>query len=546
MLEQHGYQPDEEITFTAQVRDRDGEPVAGVELTAQVLGWDQQEVSGSEATTDDNGEAEFSVRIVEQGWYDIDVSGVDDGGREMTAGEWIWVYDPTGRAPWYLGQWNQQQTLSVSADRSTYSVGDEAQLIVYTPTPGPALLSFERGKIREAQPITLVSGTNLITVPIRADFAPNIYVSVNQFGPLGEDWWFEQSKPESELSKASTQLQVPMHDHLLTVTLTADSETYQPGDEATFQVQVVDQQGQPVVAEVSLAVVDEAIYALAEDMSKDPFEVFYAPRPNVVRTFDSLRPTRWLFPEGPGLGGGDGEGEGGAPRKDFLDTAYWAPIVVTDENGEATITFTLPDNLTEWRALARAVTTDTLVGQTTSHVVVSKDIVVRPVLPRFLIQGDTMTMTAVVHNFGSRAVSATVELELEGLGEAGNTVPVRRQESGEQVVHVPAGGSTVVGWPVIAEAPGEAQITIGATATFGARLIGEDAVQLPLLVQPLAVPEMATIAGTLTPDQPTGTITITLPADAIEGLSRLEVNLAPSVAPGLLDGIEYLIDYPFG
>ena len=30
------------------------------------------------------------------------------------------------------------------------------------------------------------------------------------------------------------------------------------------------------------------------------------------------------------------------------------------------------------------------------------------------------------------------------------------------------------------------------------------------------------------------------------GLSRLEINLAPSIAPGLVDGLEYLIDYPFG
>ncbi len=29
-------------------------------------------------------------------------------------------------------------------------------------------------------------------------------------------------------------------------------------------------------------------------------------------------------------------------------------------------------------------------------------------------------------------------------------------------------------------------------------------------------------------------MTITLPADALEGLSRLEINLAPSIAPGLL------------
>ena len=73
-----------------------------------------------------------------------------------------------------------------------------------------------------------------------------------------------------------------MPERQLTVTLTADQDTYGPGEEATFQVQVVDHEGQPVVAEVSLAVVDEAIYALAEDMSKDPFDVFYAPRPNIV------------------------------------------------------------------------------------------------------------------------------------------------------------------------------------------------------------------------------------------------------------------------
>jgi hypothetical protein len=86
--------------------------------------------------------------------------------------------------------------------------------------------------------------------------------------------------------------------------------------------------------------------------------------------------------------------------------------VVTDDNGEATLTFRLPDNLTQWRALVRAITADTRVGQATTGVVVSKDIIVRPALPRFLIQGDAITLTAVVHNFTSQAVSATVALDL--------------------------------------------------------------------------------------------------------------------------------------
>jgi alpha-2-macroglobulin len=39
---------------------------------------------------------------------------------------------------------------------------------------------------------------------------------------------------------------------------------------------------------------------------------------------------------------------------------------------------------------------------------------------------------------------------------------------------------------------------------------------------------------------------VTLPAGALQDLSRLEVSLAPSLAPSLVDGLQYLIDYPYG
>jgi hypothetical protein len=248
------------------------------------------------------------------------------------------------------------------------------------------------------------------------------------------------------------------------------------------------------------------------------------------------------------MGGGNGE-DGSALRRDCRDTAYWAPEIVTDENGEATVSLALPDNLTEWRAMARAVTTDTLVGQATMGVVVKQDIVVRPVLPRFLVQGDAITLTAVVHNFTGQAVSATVELDVEGL-----MMVAEDEAMAEQIVALPAGGSAVAGWPVVVDeppdhaqdVPGGAKVTVQAVAMIGARLIGRDAVESTVPVIPLVVPEVTTFAGQLTRAQPTATMTITLPSDAVEGLSRLEVNLAPSVAPGLLQGLAYLIDYPFG
>jgi len=535
LLEKHGYQPNEEIAFSAVVRDRDGEPVDRAELTAHIVGWDENEVADATGFTDEVGKASFSVRLPQQGWYGLTVTGVDDSGRVIQAEDYLWVLDPSGQAPWYGGRWGGDSGLSVSLDRESYAVGETVQLVVHAPLPGPALLTFERGEIRHVEPVTLISGTNLISMPVRADYAPNVYVTVNQFGPAAADRWEAQSWADTELHTASTELFVPMNDRLLTVTLTADQETYVTGEEATFHVQVSDHQGQPVVAELSLAVVDEAIYALAEQVASDPFEAFYGPRPNLVRTFNSLQPARWLAPEEPGLGGnGD---EAGAPRRDFLDTAYWAPVVVTDVRGEAAVTLELPDNLTEWRVLARALTTDTLVGQATAHVVVSQDIIVRPSVPHFLVQGDDVTLDALVHNYTAQPVSATVQLEVEGLTLEGDE---------SQVIHLPARGSATAAWLVAADEPGQVSVTVTAMAGRGARLVGRDAVQLSLPVYPLAISDVTTWAGELLPSLPTSTITFTMPADTITGLSRLELDLASSLVPDLLQGLEYLVDYPYG
>jgi uncharacterized protein YfaS (alpha-2-macroglobulin family) len=76
--------------------------------------------------------------------------------------------------------------------------------------------------------------------------------------------------------------------------------------------------------------------------------------------------------------------------------------------------------------------------------------------------------------------------------------------------------------------------------------VGRDAVEISLPVHPRAVPEITTWAGDLAPAWPTATITLTVPGDVITGLSRLEIDLAPTVMPGLLDGVEDLVGYPYG
>ncbi|NIM52630.1 MAG: hypothetical protein GTO22_25860, partial [Gemmatimonadales bacterium] len=120
-----------------------------------------------------------------------------------------------------------------------------------------------------------------------------------------------------------------------------------------------------------------------------------------------------VAPEAKGGGGGFGE-EFGVVRQRFPDTAYWNPTVRTDEDGRATVSVELPDNLTTWRMGARGVTAETLVGQADVDVVTSKDLLVRPVVPRFFVVGDQAQLAAVIHNNTDQALDVEVVFEAEG------------------------------------------------------------------------------------------------------------------------------------
>ena len=117
----------------------------------------------------------------------------------------------------------------------------------------------------------------------------------------------------------------------------------------------------------------------------DIVSAFYRQRGLGVHNAQTLvlsvdRINQYLDPKAKGGGGG----EGFDVRTNFADTAYWNAAVRTDENGVAVVQVKLPDNLTTWRMRAKAVSTGTALGQAETDVITSKDILVRPVLPRFL------------------------------------------------------------------------------------------------------------------------------------------------------------------
>ncbi len=64
---------------------------------------------------------------------------------------------------------------------------------------------------------------------------------------------------------------------------------------------------------------------------------------------------------------GNGQAIGAQARVTVHDAAYWNPRLVTDEQGRAVAKVTLPDSLTRWRAVARAVTRRRISARGRSH-----------------------------------------------------------------------------------------------------------------------------------------------------------------------------------
>ena len=132
------------------------------------------------------------------------------------------------------------------------------------------------------------------------------------------------------------------------------------------------------------------------------------------------------------------------------ETAYWNPAIVTDKDGKATVTFTLPEQSTAWRLLAKGITADTLAGEAAETLAVKKDLFGELKLPPSFTDGDQSEVIASIHNdavekgpievtlkttIGGRTVEEkkTVEVDGKGIREVAFTVgDVGRGTSGER------------------------------------------------------------------------------------------------------------------
>jgi len=102
-------------------------------------------------------------------------------------------------------------------------------------------------------------------------------------------------------------------------------------------------------------------------------------------------------------------------REDFRDTLLWLPEVETDAQGEARVEVRLPDDLTQWRLTARAISLSDSVGQATQTITTTLPVIARLSTPRFLVRGDEATLRVIGQNNLEKSQAGQLRLEATGL-----------------------------------------------------------------------------------------------------------------------------------
>jgi hypothetical protein len=100
------------------------------------------------------------------------------------------------------------------------------------------------------------------------------------------------------------------------------------------------------------------------------------------------------------------------PRKNFTETGFFIPQLLTDSLGNVQFSFTIPDALTQWKWQSFAHTKEMAFGKTVQQIITQKELMVQPNMPRILREGDKITLTARVSNLTDKEISGMATLDL--------------------------------------------------------------------------------------------------------------------------------------
>lgn len=214
------------------------------------------------------------------------------------------------------------------------------------------------------------------------------------------------------------------------------------------------------------------------------------------------------------------------PGMSAAETGYWNPAIVTDKDGKATVTITMPERSTAWKLLAKGATIDTLAGEAEDKLVAKKDLFGELKLPLAFTDGDEAEVLVSVHN--DAVTEGTIEVTLKAtLGE--------KIFPNKKTLEVKAKGLQEIPFKVALNRPAENAAGVELPVSFELTVTSgklSDVVRQTVPLRPYGLPVYASASGSASSDT---TVWVEPPKDMPLTSPKLQVTIGPTVERSLLD-----------
>jgi alpha-2-macroglobulin len=479
-------------------------------------------VASADATS---GDAPVSVSLTpaKPGSYRLraNVAGAADDAGETDVEVFV---GGSGETVWYARDPN---ALRLKLDKTTYKPGDTATLLVQLPFPNAELhvAVVRHGVLWETTQRTR-SAAPTVRVRIAPQMLPNAVVEAFAVrrGALPSKQLADGGNALARVGFAA--FAVALDGKYIAATARGTSAVLAPGARQTVHVHLADAQHRPLQAQATLMVVNDAVLQLTGYRAPDLVKTVYAEQPISTRYADNrsalvLSTPRRPLEKGWGFGGGlSGEEADPRVRHTFEALAFFDGALRTDAQGNASATFTLPDDLTTWRVMVVGMTADGRFGTGESTFRTTKALVANPVVPQFARPGDRFDAGVAVTNATGAAGTLRVDASLTGpLAFLVNGKPAATASLEAPLDRI----TKAYRFPIVASATGVA------TATIRVRGAGTgDAFAIPVPVRDTDVSEAVAQTGTTDARASVGlNVAAGTPRDA----GGVDVALASSLIP---------------
>ena len=338
--------------------------------------------------TDSAGKAtrQFTVPDRDHDSYFARVECIDGNGRTITQNIYI------GRDYSQYYQYASMDEYYLDGAKDSYDIGEDVTLTVRRGTDAVMrgnflFVAMQRG-IQSHQ-----AGMNPYNIKFEQQNVPNITVYAYYFDGykyhsgyyMTESICFDYSKND------------------LTLTASADKQSYKPGDMCSITITAKDKNGNAKGANINISVVDEALFALRDYQVNTLISLYRTLSPGLRfatathRTYerddlmDEEADSPSAAPEPGNDAGAKGEGGDTYLREVFKDTAIFDTIT-TNERGEAVYTFKLPDNITSWRLTMSGISSDLYAGNAVKNIIVTNPMFLNYTLNDEFLIGDMPTV----------------------------------------------------------------------------------------------------------------------------------------------------------